>query len=166
MQLKVATMLGIHLGQSRHYERQCEHASDCCQFYALCAKWAAEGESCWNMPGHSRGLERETEFLSKMITGAGKKHSSSHLSWRVYHLHAYKGWEVFIQHECHFSVHGVLLYEFVPQEHTVNHDYFMDILWCVWENVWWKQPEKWNLEVWFFYHDIVPLHSALSRISG
>ena len=34
-------------------------------------------ETCQDI---QEGLEREPEFLSKMITGAGKKHSSSHLS--------------------------------------------------------------------------------------
>jgi hypothetical protein len=126
------------------------------------------------MPGPSRGLERDPEFLSKIITGDEMlvyRYDSETIQqspqWKGSSSSCVKKARQVCSNvksmiTVFFDIQGVVHYEFVPQGRTVNQHYYTDTLQCLWENVWQNQPEKWNCGDWFLHHDNTPAHSALS----
>lgn len=58
----------FRLGLARVFWRQSEHASDFRQICTLSTEWGAGGGWCQYMRGSKERLERDPEFLSKIIT--------------------------------------------------------------------------------------------------
>jgi hypothetical protein len=45
---------------------------------------------------------------------------------------------------------------------SVNQDFYLAVLRCLWDAVWRTWPEMWTVGSWLFHHDNVPAYRALS----
>ena len=63
-----------------------------------------------------------------------------------------------------FDVRGIVHREFVPPGQNVNHEFYLEVLRRLRENVRRKRPELWRSGDWFLHHDNAPAHTALSVI--
>jgi len=61
-----------------------------------------------------------------------------------------------------FDIRGIVHYEFVPTEQTVNQVYYLEVLERLHEKVRRKQPEILANNSWILHHDNAPAHTALS----
>jgi len=61
-----------------------------------------------------------------------------------------------------FDIRGIVHYEFVPTEQTVNQVYCLEVLGRLHEKVIWKQPKLFANNSWILCHDNAPAHTALS----
>ncbi|XP_029672795.1 protein GVQW3-like [Formica exsecta] len=60
-----------------------------------------------------------------------------------------------------FDIRGLVHYEFVPQDRTVNQIFYLGVLKRLDVAVKRKQPNLWKERSWIFHHDNAPAHSAL-----
>jgi hypothetical protein len=58
------------------------------------------------------------------------------------------------------DVKGIVHYEFVPPNTTVNSDFYCDIFSRLRENVQRKRPELWCNHNWLLHHDMAPTHTS------
>ena len=59
-----------------------------------------------------------------------------------------------------FDYRGVVDYEFVPPDQTVNKKYYLGVMRCLREAIRKKRPELWRDNSWFLHHDNAPSHTA------
>ena len=59
-----------------------------------------------------------------------------------------------------FDWHGVMHYEFVPRGKTVNKEFYVAVLKCLWEAVRQKRPQFWRNQSCVLHHDNTPAHSS------
>ena len=60
-----------------------------------------------------------------------------------------------------FDYHGVVHQEFLPHGHTVNKEYYLEIMRRLLEAMRKKRPESWKNNSWLLHHDNAPVHSSL-----
>ena len=60
-----------------------------------------------------------------------------------------------------FDYHGVVHQEFLPQGHTVNKEYYLEVVRLLRGAIRKKRPELWKNNSWFLHHDNAPAHSSL-----
>nr|CAH7754411.1 unnamed protein product [Callosobruchus chinensis] len=63
---------------------------------------------------------------------------------------------------CFFDCRGVVHAEFVPTGHTVNQQFYLEVLKRLREKIRKKRADLWRTGDWFFHHDNAPAHTALS----
>ena len=56
---------------------------------------------------------------------------------------------------------GVVHYEFLPEGHTANKEYYLEDMHHLHEAIWKKYPELWKNKSWLLHHGIVPAHMSL-----
>jgi len=61
-----------------------------------------------------------------------------------------------------FDIRGIVHYEFVSAQHTVNQVYYLEVLERLREKVRWKRPKLFANNSWILHHDKAPAHTALS----
>ena len=61
-----------------------------------------------------------------------------------------------------FDFNGIVHFEFLHQDETVNRVYYQGVLQRLREKIRKKRPELWRDNSWFLHHDNAPAHSALS----
>ena len=61
-----------------------------------------------------------------------------------------------------FDIRGIVRYEFVPTEQTVNQLYYLKVLERLREKVRRKRPNLFANNSWILYHNNAPAHTALS----
>jgi len=60
-----------------------------------------------------------------------------------------------------FYANGIVRKEFVPPGHTVNQQFYLEVLKRLCNSVQKKKPEMWSSGDWFLHHDNAPAHTAL-----
>ena len=60
-----------------------------------------------------------------------------------------------------FDWKGIVHYEFVPRDETVNKEFYLNILKRLREAVRRKRPETWTNSTWMLHHDNAPAHASL-----
>jgi len=63
---------------------------------------------------------------------------------------------------CFSDIKGLVRFEFVPQGHTVNQQFYLEVLKQLRDAVRRKRPELWRSGEWLLYQDNAPAHTALS----
>jgi hypothetical protein len=63
---------------------------------------------------------------------------------------------------CIFSHRGNVGHEFSPEGQTVNQDFYLAVLRCLWDVIWRKWPEMWTVGCWFLHLCNGPAHTAPS----
>jgi len=59
-----------------------------------------------------------------------------------------------------FDWQGVIHYEFVPRDQTVNKEFYLAVLKRLREAVRQKRPQLWTNQSWVLHHDNAPAHSS------
>lgn len=62
---------------------------------------------------------------------------------------------------CILDQEGIVHKEYIPSGQTLNADFCLEVLRCLWEDVRLKRPNKWHNKTWPFYHDNVPAHTTI-----
>jgi hypothetical protein len=93
-----------------------------------------------------------------------KPNNSPHTGRVLLHLTPSKHYRCACEwRQYHFFYHwGIMHYEFAPEGQTVNLDFCMAVLRCLWDAVQRKWPEIWTAGSCFLRHDNVSTHTALS----
>jgi len=60
-----------------------------------------------------------------------------------------------------FDYNGAVHREFLPQGHTVNKEYYLEVTRRLREAIRKKRPELWNNQSWILHHDNAPAHISL-----
>lgn len=60
-----------------------------------------------------------------------------------------------------FDYRGVVYYEFLPANQTVNKEYYLSVMRRLREAIRLKRPDLWKDNSWFLHHDNAPAHTAL-----
>jgi len=60
-----------------------------------------------------------------------------------------------------FNVRGIIMVEYVPQNQTVNHQFYIQDLTKLRERIRKKRPDLWS-RGWILHHDNAPAHNAIS----
>jgi histone-lysine N-methyltransferase SETMAR len=61
-----------------------------------------------------------------------------------------------------FDCEGTVHQEFVPPGQTVEHNFYLEVLKRLREQVRRKRPERWRNEDWLLHDDNAPAHTGLS----
>jgi len=62
-----------------------------------------------------------------------------------------------------FNYHGVVHYEFLAPDQTVNKEYYLSVMQRLREAIRKKRPELWANNSWFLHHDNAPSHTLILR---
>lgn len=60
-----------------------------------------------------------------------------------------------------FDWKGVVHYEFVPRNQTVNGEFYLEVMKRLRESIRKKRPEAWRNKTWLLHHDNAPAHTSL-----
>ena len=60
-----------------------------------------------------------------------------------------------------FDWNGIVHYEFVPRDQTINKDFYLEVLKRLINAVQMKRPEAWKNKTWMLHHDNAPAHTSI-----
>jgi hypothetical protein len=60
-----------------------------------------------------------------------------------------------------FDYEGVVQHEFIPQDQTVNKEFYLEVLRRLRESIRKKTPESWKAKCSMLHHENAPVHSSL-----
>ena len=62
-----------------------------------------------------------------------------------------------------YNMHRTVHNKWILQGWNVNQHLYADIMWYLWEDMWWESPENYHAGDRFLHHDSAPVHATLCR---
>ena len=117
----------------------------------------------WGQIGEYEGVPKLKCFFLRETTGLCEQERllrGSVLVWASQRL--FPKSKVKVMLIVFFDIQGIVHFQFLPHDQTMNQTVYKEILWCLVRSVRDKRRSLWEAHTWTLYHDNAPAHKILS----